>query len=867
LGRQDVVDPRDDIYSLGATLYELLTLRPIFAGQDRDALLRQISLLEPTAPRRVNRAVPGDLETIVLKAVAKARADRYATAGELADDLRRYLETKPIHARRPTIVQRLAKWSRRHRSLVAAVGVVLVMAVAALAASTVLIWREMARAEGALVEAQASRRRAEIEAERAGQEARRAEAATRFLQDALGSIDPASARGREVTVREVFDQVAKDVGTKFADEPLLEAAIRHTLGTTYLGMGSYDAAYQHLSIAAKLRQEHLGKEHRDTLASMDALANSLHSLGKPAEAEQLFREALEIRQRVLGKEDRLTLETMYNLGCFLFGLGRDAEAEQLHKQVLESRQRILGKAHEHTLMSMDRLTECLERQGKLAEAESVHRQKVDIRQRLRALSFHPRDLARDLANTQRAMSSLASCLEAQGKLPDAEQLREEIKRLDAWKEKEAEAHREEWREEMRRRAMALRAWKEPRDANVPLEVLPEPLLRYEHPERSILEASVWALGRAGRPAALLTMEFYPQSPGVASGWYEFISLSDGPLRAEPEGGDWKWEPNAPGVELRPLPGAPAPAASAAGRLEQTKALARRFGASEEYDGGFGITEETLALLDAPLYRYADEPTGLVDGAIFAFASGRKPELVLLIELRKVPGATAGWHYAPARLTGLRLSLSLDGQEVWNTLASKDMTYAISPTVTFQSRREPGGGAPATAPATAPSAPSSSSTAPTTRGAALGLSAVEGEPGRLVPGFLKEILVQAVVDHDSELWVTPEGLFWKSGVFAKPGLPGPARQNYPTWVNGRRWVPVWGKPEEPSGQDTTQPLALAVGPVDDLKFELLAVGTTRDDLGIESRSPVRTRREGKALVVLIPDHEPSARWYTFRLRRP
>ena len=85
------------------TLYELLTLRPAFGGRDREELLRQITQEEPRPPRRFNPAVPADLETIVLKAMAKEPVERYATAQELADDLRRFLEHRPILARRPTL--------------------------------------------------------------------------------------------------------------------------------------------------------------------------------------------------------------------------------------------------------------------------------------------------------------------------------------------------------------------------------------------------------------------------------------------------------------------------------------------------------------------------------------------------------------------------------------------------------------------------------------------------------------------------------------------------------------------------------------------------------------------------------------------
>jgi serine/threonine protein kinase len=145
-GKPGLVDHRTDVYSLGASLYELLTLQPAFQAGDRAELLRQIAEDEPPPPRQVNRAIPAGLETIVLKALAKSPAERYATAQELADDLRRFLEDRPILARRPTIGQRLRRWARRHRAAVTAGSVaaaaVLVTVVLGLVLSNVAITRQ-----------------------------------------------------------------------------------------------------------------------------------------------------------------------------------------------------------------------------------------------------------------------------------------------------------------------------------------------------------------------------------------------------------------------------------------------------------------------------------------------------------------------------------------------------------------------------------------------------------------------------------------------------------------------------------------------------------------------------------------------------
>jgi tetratricopeptide (TPR) repeat protein len=149
MARSGGLDHRTDIYSLGITLYELLTLVPAFGGGDRVELLRQIACDEPRRPRLQNSAVPSDLETVVLKAIEKNPAERYATAEELAADLQRFLEDRPIRARRPTIWDRARKWARRHRPVVitAAAGLVVVLAVLAGGAGWVVRDRAARRAE------------------------------------------------------------------------------------------------------------------------------------------------------------------------------------------------------------------------------------------------------------------------------------------------------------------------------------------------------------------------------------------------------------------------------------------------------------------------------------------------------------------------------------------------------------------------------------------------------------------------------------------------------------------------------------------------------------------------------------------------
>jgi tetratricopeptide (TPR) repeat protein len=144
LAKHGLVDHRTDIYSLGVTLYELLTGKPAVEGKDREEILNAIALDELPSPRALNTATPRDLETIISKATEKNAADRYSTAAELAADLRRFVEDKHIHAKRANMRQRARRWSRRHRGLIGSAIVVLFVAVVILAASTFLISKERA---------------------------------------------------------------------------------------------------------------------------------------------------------------------------------------------------------------------------------------------------------------------------------------------------------------------------------------------------------------------------------------------------------------------------------------------------------------------------------------------------------------------------------------------------------------------------------------------------------------------------------------------------------------------------------------------------------------------------------------------------
>jgi len=447
LAKRVIVDHRTDIYSLGATLYELLTLRPPYEGNDRQELLRRIAFEEPKPLRRINPRIPAELETIVLKALEKNPADRYATAKELADDLRRFLEDKPIHARRPTVRQRLSKWGRRHQTVVRSAMVLLALTTAGLAVSTFLIARERdaARAAG----------------KKASQEAAISKAINEFItEDLLIQADPHNNPiVKQVTLLEVLDRAADKVGNRFRDQPLVEAALRTTIGDAYHGLGQYVKSEQHWrasleiyrtqlgsgdlkTLLAMARVGHLlswhlrhdeeaisflrpsldgfhralGKDHPESLQTMGDLAHSYQELGHFAEALNLHEERLEISKDKLGPEHPDTLGSMIDLaGCYLV-LGRYADALKLSEQAFAISRRVLGPEDGGTLKSMDVLSFTYCAIGRYADALKLQQE---------TLTVCKAKLGPDHLDTLGRMGNLASTYSRLGRHADALKLEEE----------------------------------------------------------------------------------------------------------------------------------------------------------------------------------------------------------------------------------------------------------------------------------------------------------------------------------------------------------------------------------------------------------------------------------------------------------
>ena len=166
LGKRVVVDYRTDIYSLGVSLYELLTTQPAFDGENRAALLKQISFEEPRRLTDVDPSVPRDLATIVHKAMEKNPDDRYASAQELADDLRAFRAFQPITAKPPSLVDRGRKFIRRNQGLVTAAIMMMLLTIIGLAISNSMISTQRVAAESARDDALGAGERSRTSAKR-----------------------------------------------------------------------------------------------------------------------------------------------------------------------------------------------------------------------------------------------------------------------------------------------------------------------------------------------------------------------------------------------------------------------------------------------------------------------------------------------------------------------------------------------------------------------------------------------------------------------------------------------------------------------------------------------------------------------------
>jgi len=241
--KHGLVDHRTDVYSLGLTLYELLTLRPAIDGKDREEILIAITRDEPRPLRTLDTAIPHDLETIVLKAMAKESAERYATARELAEDLRRFLMNEPIRAKRANIFQRARKWTCRHKAAVEVAALVLVFVMIGLMMGVYLLWQKEAETRDALEQVEKQRSVALANEKRANAVRHQAELYLdrafndmRYFLKVLDQKEFAETPGIHRLRQKLADYVV-DHYESYLDEQNPDPEVRHWTARAYQAVG------------------------------------------------------------------------------------------------------------------------------------------------------------------------------------------------------------------------------------------------------------------------------------------------------------------------------------------------------------------------------------------------------------------------------------------------------------------------------------------------------------------------------------------------------------------------------------------------------------------------------------------------------
>lgn len=402
------VDSRTDIYSLGVMLYELLGgRRPCDVTGSLQQALDNIRNVDPPPPSRFGREIDDELDTIVLLALHKDPARRYATVEALARDLRHYLAGEAIDAKRDSGWYVLRKTVQRHRAPVAlAAGLVVV--VLAFGATMGVLYQRARAAEVLALREQAAAQEA----------AARATQVQKLLEGALRSVRPGEARGRDVSVlRDVLDEAARRIDTELTGQPEAEIALRETIATTYERIGLHEQTERHVRRSIALRRALHGRAHAGLMAPLNLLSISLRELARDDEAEAAAREAVALARAHPDADGADAVSAVQNFAGALRAQGRAADAEPIYREAHALALRHFGPDAIITAQMLDARASVARDLGRVDEAETLYRDALRV---LRAQ--HPQGHPA----TTLSINNLARLLAARGRYDEAETLFREV---------------------------------------------------------------------------------------------------------------------------------------------------------------------------------------------------------------------------------------------------------------------------------------------------------------------------------------------------------------------------------------------------------------------------------------------------------